>query len=448
MDGGGLNIILSKIGLIDITSPPNWLGEHIFAMVVLLEVLHLYPVMLLNIQTAISNVDPSLEESARNLGANSWKVFSSVTLPLTMPGIFAGGAIVFIWSFTELGTPLMFDWTEVTPVQVFRGLQSIDMKPQPYVLVMFMLIVSGGIYLLGKHFFGKTIETYGGKSGGERQIRKLGKAGTFFALIACCGIIFVSLLPHVFVFFMSISRSWHFSILPEKFTLSHHLKIFSKETALLPIINSLKYSSICVLLDLLIGIPSAYIIARSKARSKVFLDILTMLPLAVPGIVMAFGYLAMTRPGMPFSIFDPRTSNPTILIAVAYAVRRLPFVVRGCSAGIAQVPVVLEESARVHGAKVSETLSKITLPLIMANIVASSVLTFSFAMLEVSDSLILAYWQEDYPVPKAIWEISFQLQNGENIACALGVWFMLLLTVALLFSRRIMGKRLSLLFRA
>ncbi len=447
MDGGCLSLLLQRLGLVDPASPPDWVGQHVFWMVVFLEVMHLYPIMLLNAQASIANVDPALEEAARNLGARPWQVFWRVTLPLARPGLFAGGTIVFIWSFTELGTPLMFDWSEVMPVQIFRGLQGIDMKPQPYVLVLLMLLVSSAVYLLGKGLFGRKIDIYGAKAGGPAVVRRLGPGRSAAVIAFLASVIAVSVLPHLSVILISLSETWRFTILPAALTLQHHSDVLHHELAFPAVLNSLKYASLSVGLDLVIGIPAAYLIVRSTARGRRLLDTLCMLPLAVPGIVMAFGYLAMTRPGQVFSFLDPRVADPTVLLTIAYAVRRLPFVVRGCAAGIQQVSATFEEAARNLGAGPLRTVWKITLPLILANVVASAVLVFSFAMLEVSDSLILAYWQEDYPITKAIWELSFQIQSGENIASALGIWGMFLLLSTLLVAWRLMGRRLAAIFR-
>ena len=447
MDGGTISLVLQKLSIIDPASPPNLLGEHVFWMVVFLEVMHLYPIMLLNAQASIANVDPALEEAARNLGARPWQVFWRVTLPLARPGLFAGGTIVFIWSFTELGTPLMFDWSELTSVQIFRGLSSIDMRPQPYVLVLLMLLISAAVYFVGKVMFGRKIEIYGAKAGGPATIKKLGTKAAAAVTAVLLFVIGASLLPHISVILISFAEKWQFSVLPTQLTMHHHGEVLKNDMAFPAVLNSLKYSSLSVIADLLIGIPAAYIIVRTKARGKRLLDTLCMLPLAVPGIVMAFGYLAMTRPGEVFSFLDPKTADPTVLLMIAYATRRLPFVVRGCAAGIQQVSESFEEAARNLGAGTLRTVWKITLPLILANVIGSAVLVFSFAMLEVSDSLILAFWQEDFPITKAIWELSFQLMNGQNIASALGIWCMFLLLGTLLLAWRLMGRKLAAIFR-
>ena len=82
----------------------------------LLEAVALYPILYLNLVAAIANLDPAMEEAATNLGASRWRRFRTVTLPLIRPGLFAGGTIVFVWSFTELGTPLMLEFSKTTPV--------------------------------------------------------------------------------------------------------------------------------------------------------------------------------------------------------------------------------------------------------------------------------------------------------------------------------------------
>ena len=127
------------------------------------------------------------------------------------------------------------------------------------------------------------------------------------------------------------------------------------------------------------------------------LDAMAMLPLAVPGLVMAFGYVAMSLnwpfggPGAPFrGWFDivGATPNPVPFLIVAYAVRRLPYVVRAASAGLEQTSGQLEEAALNLGASTFTAIRKIVVPLIIANLIAGAMLTFAFAMLEVSDSLI------------------------------------------------------------
>jgi iron(III) transport system permease protein len=172
-----------------------------------------------------------------------------------------------------------------------------------------------------------------------------------------------------------------------------------------------------------------------------------MLPLAVPGLVLAFGYLAMSQDGKFFSFLNP-TKDPTILLIIAYSVRRLPYVVRSAAAGFQQTSETLEEAAQNLGlSAAARSMIKVTLPLITANLIAGGLLAFAFAMLEVSDSLILAQKQVYYPITKAIMELFQLLGDGKFIASALGVWAMVFLGVTIVGLSLMLGKKLGAIFR-
>ena len=148
----------------------------------------------------------------------------------------------------------------------------------------------------------------------------------------------------------------------------------------------------------------------------------------------------------PINILDAR-NNPVPLLIIAYAVRRLPYMVRAAYAGFQQTSVSLEEAAQNVGASPARSIRRITIPLIFANLVAGGILCFSFAMLEVSDSLILAFEQRYYPITKAIYNLMTR-PDGPFIASAMGVLGMALLMTGLLIAGRVLGRRMGELFRA
>ncbi len=196
----------------------------------------------------------------------------------------------------------------------------------------------------------------------------------------------------------------------------------------------------------MLGVSIAYVVVRTSMPARGLLDTLSMLPLAVPGIVLAFGYLSMTQQGRAFAFLDP-SKDPTALLVIAYAVRRLPYVVRSAVAGLQQTSVSLEEAAQNLGATPLHALRRITLPLISANLLAGGLLAFAFAMLEVSDSLLLAQKQADFPITKAIYELFQLLGEGRFVAAALGVWAMVFLAITILAMSRILGRKMGALFR-
>ena len=149
---GSINTLLIDMGLIE--TGIDFLGDGGFWGIVILEALHLYPIIYLNIVAALANLDPALEEAASNAGAGPVRRTMRIILPLIRPGVFAGSTIVFIWSFTELGTPLMFQFDMVTPVQIFNGIQEMEASSRPYALTAVMLFMVAGLYLLGRWVFG------------------------------------------------------------------------------------------------------------------------------------------------------------------------------------------------------------------------------------------------------------------------------------------------------
>jgi iron(III) transport system permease protein len=443
---GALNALLTTLHLLDAAHPIDWLGQSRLGGVVVMNALHLYPILYLNLVAALANVDPAMEEAAENLGCTGFRKFRKITLPLIMPGFFAGGTIVFIWAFTELGVPLMFDFSRVTSVQIFSGIKDIGGNPFPFALVAVMLVSTVILYTISKATFGRASHAMMAKAtsqGGPRKVRRrIAWACTaFFAFIT-----FVAVLPHLGVVLVAFSRDWYGTILPDGWTLDHFRAALGHDLTLPSIQNSLKYASLATLVDLVLGIAIAYVVTRTKLPGRQLLDAMAMLPLAVPGLVLAFGYLAMTQPGKIFAFMNP-TIDPLLILVIAYSVRRLPYVVRSAAAGFQQTSVTLEEAAQNLGCPPFRALRKITLPLIAANLMAGGLLAFSFAMLEVSDSLILAQKQQDFPITKAIYELYQLLGDGRFIASALGVWAMVFLGVCILGASLILGRKLGAIFR-
>jgi len=424
--------------------------------IILMEALHLYPILYLNITAALANLDPALDEAAINLGAGRVRRFFRCTLPLIVPGVFAGATIVFIWSFTELGTPLMFDYYAVTPVQVFWGISEVAQSPRPYALVVVMLAVAVLLYVLGKWAFGGKAYAMQSKASVAAQMTPLRGLPGVAAFGFFAGVTLLAVTPHLGVILYSFSAegAWFNSVLPTELTLKHYETALTHELSTTSITNSILYAFAAMVLCIIIGLSIAYLNVRVRVRGGALLDALAMLPLAVPGIVMAFGYVAMSLRwpfgdgplGWMFSVLG-QNPNPVPLLIIAYAIRRLPYIVRSASAGLEQTSGQLEEAAQNLGASTATTIRRIVVPLIMANLIAGGILVFAFSMLEVSDSLILAQKADDFPITKAIWEFFSRLGDGPYIASAMGVWGMALLTVTLVGASVLMGKKLGAIFR-
>ncbi len=444
---GSVNSLLIKLGLMSAEHPVDWLGSSQISGVIILNILTRFPILYLNASAALANLDPALEEAAANLGCKPFARFRKITLPLIMPGVFAGGTIIFIWSFTDLGVPLVFDFDRVTAVQIFNLLKDISGNTMPYALVVVMLVFTVLCYVASKMLFERGSASGGGRAMTARETVKLPPHMAWLCTLLFVVSIGVISMPHLGVLLLSVSTDWYRTVLPEGFTLRHFHEVLSYELTLRAIANSVKYATISTLLDLVLGVGVAYVCVRTKIWGRQVLDAMAMLPLAVPGLVMAFGYLAMSREGERFH-FLMIGENPAILLIIAYAVRRLPYVVRSASAGFQQISPELEDAAQNLGASPLNALKKITLPLIAPNLIAGGLLAFSFAMLEVSDSMILAQQAAHFPITKAIYQLVSALGNGPFLAAALGVWAMVFLGITLIGAGMMLGKKLGAMFRA
>ena len=226
---GSINMLLVKLNLIDQSNPIDWFGGGFWG-VVLLSTLHLYPIMYLNIVAALANVDPSLEEAAENLGATRFQIFKKITLPLMIPGYFAGAILVFIWAFTDLGTPLIFNYNEVIAVQIFKQISEANVNPMGYALVVLVIVLTALAFYVSKRMTGsRQYEMLGrGHVTSREEDTSIGMRTVIYVFIG--GLTFVALLPHISVMLASLTQDtgdWYQTVLPDSYTFSHYIETFT-----------------------------------------------------------------------------------------------------------------------------------------------------------------------------------------------------------------------------
>jgi len=445
---GTLNLFLAKVGVISLQHPVDWLGSSGFIGIILLEILHLFPIFFLSGSAALANVDPAFLDAAANLGASSWRRFVTITLPLARPGLFAGACLVFISAFTDLGTPLIFNFSATVPTQIFNASVDANSEQIGYAFVVATLVLVLAFFLLVRRF-GEGISS--GMPARVSQAAKeeilspwLGRGAT----LAVSLILLIAVLPHLGVILNSFAERWFFTMLPTHYSTEFYAQVFTDKMTAGSVANSLLYSGLSAFLDLCLGLVIAHLLAREQFWGKSLLDALAMLPLALPGLVLAFGLLMSYNLHGWGAWINPR-NNPTFLLVISYALRRLPYIVRAAYAGYQQTSISLEEASYNLGAGRWRTFTRITLPLIAPGLLAGTILTFCFAMLEVSDSLLLAMEARFAPITRGIYEVMGRPSpDSASLACALGVLAMVLLGGGLLLGSRLMGQRMGQFFRA
>ncbi len=414
------------------------------AAVIMVQTLLFYPIVFLNVYTALLNIDPSQEEQAENLGAKGFYLFRTVTLPLALPGLEAGALLVFILSIEDLGTPLVFRGTnadKLMTVAIFRRLfaPTGDIQGEATALSFILLIISLGVFLAVRRYISLRKYAMLGKGGIWR--RRLGSIPVPILPAIYVGLIlflFIALLPHIGVTLMAFAQDWPVgSILPSGYTLRNFEALFMDPGVSRNIFNSLVYSVVAMILITIIGVSSAYIVSRIRVPGIDLLDALVTMPIAIPGIIVATGYF-LTFLGTPL---NPIEWGAPLLIA-AYTVRKFPFGVRTFFAGLEQVDKALEEAAINVGASRTRVFFTITIPLILMNILAGSMLAFIYSMSEVSTSIVVGDANHnDAPMTWKMYDIMFKGFGGTFQAAAMGFILMSLQFLMILGSNLILRRR-------
>ncbi|MEZ0296750.1 MAG: ABC transporter permease, partial [Candidatus Methylacidiphilales bacterium] len=239
---GSLNLLLMHWGILPWDGPIDWFGNGGVGGVIVMEVLHLFPIMFLSMAASLANIDPSMRDAAANLGAKPFYLFRTVTLPLAMPGIFAGASIVFVSAFTDLGTPLIFDFQATIPSQIFNASTEAGDNPIGNALVVTTLVIVGGLFILGKKFGDAGSYAMMGRSATHTAEIPMSPLAGWGVTIASVALLLAALMPHVGVIVNSFAAHWAMTILPSEWSAKYYAEVFTNDTTTKVIGNSLYYS--------------------------------------------------------------------------------------------------------------------------------------------------------------------------------------------------------------
>ena len=401
--------------------------------VTFVESIHYFPFILLNLVAAMRNIDGAMEESALNLGARGWRLFRRVIFPLAMPGYLAGAALVFVKVFDDLGTPLVMGVTNMLAPQAYLRITSVGVDdPLGYVISVIMIAFSIlALWMAARVMKGKDYATLQ-KGGAALQKRRLNAWESVLAYGWIVLILLVTLAPHIGILLMSFAKVWSFSVLPDAYTLEHYGTVFSDANHMIG--NTLLYCLLAAGLDVVIGTAIAYLILRTQLPARRWLDYLCSAALAIPGLVLAIGYLRLFK-GVELPFTDTPVVGTWVLIMIAYAVRRLPYALRSCMAALQQVHVSLEEAAQSLGASRLSTIRRVMVPLMAGGILAGFVTSFITAAVELSATLLLASTESQAPMSYGIY-LYMQSIAGRGPGAALGVLAVVVVGLGTYFSHR------------
>ncbi|MCL4799760.1 MAG: iron ABC transporter permease [Burkholderiales bacterium] len=442
----GFVFILGRAGTVNVILM-DWFGfEHpvnfMYGLqgVLLVETVHLFPMMTLSILDALSRVDPSLEEAAQSVGAKGWRRFWTITLPLTTPGFVSGALLVFIWTFADFITPLVVGVQDLLAPQAYLNIvQFVDRRIFRMGLVISALLVMLAVVfvLVARQYV--AIKDYSSLTYSRVERRQLGPVARWFAVGFLGLLMFVSLVPQIGVVLAAVGRGWALTPLPVEYT----LEFFEQVSIQTPrfIVNSFMFTGIAVLVCLVIGVPMAWILGRTRAPGRGAMDALTTLILAIPGTAIGIAYIRAFH--YPLPLVDVPLTSMWIILPLVLAVRRLPYTVRGSFASLLLVHKSMEEAAQNVGAGKLRTFRDITVPLVWKGILVGALFSFITSIQEASATIFLTLggWEM---IPFGIF--TFYIAGSQSQAAALGVILIAVCAASLFIVNRIAGARVGGLF--
>lgn len=433
---GTVNVLLmDHLGLI---KPLNFIyGWH---GVLLAMVLHYFPLITLNVVDGLSRLDASLEEAAEGVGSRGLRRIRDITLPLVMPGFISGATLVFILSFADFTTPLVVGIQEMIASQAYlnivqfvdRGLFRMGIAIGALMAVMAVIFLMVARRLVASREY--AVLSY-------RAVERRSTHGVVRFLIPAyfTVVLFVAFLPYLGVIMAAFGRAWSLTPFPTRFTLGHLDQVLHLTP--IYIINSLRWSGLAVLVILVVGVPIAWVLARTTVPGRGLLDAVVVLMLALPGTAIGIAYIRAFHAPMPW--LGIMLTRLWIIMPTVLAVRRMPYTVRATFASLLGLHRSMEESAASVGASGLRIFFDITLPLIWRGVLAGALFSLIFALQEAAATifLVLPGWET-----MTVGIFTFYTSGTIGQAAALGFVLILLCALTLYLIYRLTGARMGGLF--
>ena len=358
--------------------------EFIYGMkgIIATYTLTLYPYVVLPTVAALRSVDVSIEEAAQNLGSSRLRMLRTVTLPIVMPSILVGGLLVFIEAIENFGVPFVLaEDKPILAVETFKLFvgETAANPSSAGVLGMLLLFCTIVALLIQRNVLARRYYATGARRAPPLLVvsRRLRIAGSAY----CWTVIAAALVPFAAVIVISFMR-FSGPVLHYEFSLENFAQLLQRSYR--PLVNTLFLPTSAAFAATLIGVPIGYLLVRRRLRMSALLEIVATSPFAVAGTVLGIG-LVLTYNSGPVIL-----TGTSLIMVIAYAVRKLPFSVRSSSAILQQIDASLEEASVSLGVPpFFATFLRITVPLILGGIVGGAVLSFVTIASELSSTVVL-----------------------------------------------------------
>ncbi len=355
--------------------------------ITIVQTMTFFPVCYMMFRGLLKNIDPSMEEAARDMGASRFKVFTSVTLPLLLPGIGNAFLVTFIESIADFANPMIIGGSyDTLATTIYLQITGAYDKNGACAMAVVLLAITMVMFLVQKFYLErKTAATLTGKASRARMLIE-DRSVTIPLTIFCSAVALFVVMMYVCVPFGALFRTWG-----RDFTLTTRWfeQVFTRYKGFKAFQDSFMLSLISAPITALLSMIISYLVVKRKFRTKGFIELVSMLAMAVPGTVLGIGYIRGFAGGMFRTGFLQGLYGTGAILVIVFIVRSLPTGTRSGISALRQIDKSIEESAYDMGAGSLKVFTSVTLPLIKDSFLSGLVTAFVRSITAISAIILL-----------------------------------------------------------
>jgi iron(III) transport system permease protein len=345
------------------------------------EVLTFFPIAYLTLRPLLAAIDSNVEGMAFSLGASRWRVFRTVTLPLTIPGLANAFLLLFAASLADFATPLILAGNQfpVLPTQAYLQITGLFDLRGGAALSFALLLPALAVFLLQRYWVSRRYYvTITGKGAGQAPFDSIAPRTRAVLLTACALVALVVVYFYALLLYASLVVALGAN---HAFTLQHYRTIFTD--GLKAIRDTLIIAALAMPLGGLYGILLGYLVTKKSFVGRRTMELVSMINYALPGTIVGIAYL--------IAFNDPplELTGTALIIIACYIFRYGPTGIRATVALLQQIDKSLEEASQGLGAGSGATFRRVTLPLIMPAFFAGLGVVFIRSMTAISATIFL-----------------------------------------------------------
>ena len=381
--------------------------------ITIVQTLTFFPVCYMMLKGLLKNIDPSLEEAARDMGASRFQVFTDVTWPLILPGLGNAFLVTFIESIADFANPMIIGGSyDTLATTIYLQITGAYDKEGAAAMAVVLLTITLAMYLVQKYVLeAKTAATLTGKASRARMLIE-DKSVTVPLTILCSMIALFVILMYICVPFGALFNTWGYDF---SLTTKWFVRVFEKYKGFKAFRDSFLLSLASAPITALLSMIISYLVVKRKFKAKGFIEFVSMLAMAVPGTVLGIGYIRGFVNGVFGTGFLSGIYGSAAILIIVFVVRSLPTGTRSGISALRQIDKSIEESAYDMGADSFRVFMTVTLPLIKDSFLSGLVTAFVRSITAIS-AIILLVTPQFLLITVQINE--FAEKGSYGIACA------------------------------